>query len=146
MFLLQPTLTSDRIRAYVTRGRAQQTAAIVIFVVLGCVAFRLSHHRFTPATPPAAPVASPSYLSSVCSDLPLPPEQALFPSPEQSNFMRSAYSYGFYLTLGRDLYGGVRSGRWQLWRRHWLVVRWLRSQHTLLPPLPYCPPRSANWV
>ena len=128
-------------------------AEIVIFVILGCVAFAIRRHRPSPATPPA-PVALPSWASSVPTDLPLPPE-TFFTTPDQADFMESAFTYGFYLTLGRDVCGsrrvndsdawsngptnGIGPGRVQLWRSHRLVVRWLRSQHTL-PSGPYCRP------
>ena len=101
-------------------------------------------HRKTSAMPPA-PVSSPSWVSSVSTDLPLPPATSVFTftTQAQTEFVRSAFTYGFYLGLGRDLCGnrrfdtsdtwsngpthGIKSGWMQIWQSHRLVVRWFRS-------------------
>ena len=96
-------------------------------------------HRKTSATPPT-PVSSPSWVSSVSTDLPLPPATSVFTftTRAQTEFVRSAFTYGFYLGLGRDVSGnrrfdtrhkthGIKSGWMQIWQSHRLVVRWLKS-------------------
>ena len=97
------------------------------------------------------------------TDLPLPPATSVFTftTRAQREFVQSAFTYGFYLGLGKDVFGsrrfdtsdtwsngpthGIRSGRVQLWRSHRLIARWLRSLRTL-PAGPYCPLRSGNCV
>ena len=79
--------------------------------------------------------------------------------PCGTDHVRSAFSYGYYIGLSRDMCGSqlfdtsvacsngpmyaIRSGRVHTWRSQRVVVRWLRSLD-LLSAGPECPPRPAK--